>query len=327
MLLHKTNINFFRNFSKTAYLLLRGNQQQIQEIPIPPTSAKESEKNEIKITKFRKDDKNDIKKLAQLVTYLRSNKKREQENQIIIEGNQLIKEAVEAKIQLNKLIFSDQSKIKEVTDMMGKSCNSVDFIKVPQSEMSFYSVLQTCPGLIGIFTKPEPPPEKMNALPITLISDNVREPQNLGSIIRVSNAVPIKNMLVPKGNVNFWDTKTIRGSCGSIFHFPVYKANWDEIDEKISKDNLVLIADNNVREHGQNNALNYDGIPKELLKDRNIILIIGGETHGVSDEACNFASKRDYRIINIPLDKTVDSLNVSTALGIILFELRRVLKN
>lgn len=134
-------------------------------------------KSEINITRLKKEDR----KLAQLITLLRSRKKKEFDNQIIVEGNQLIKEAIEAQIKLNKLIFSDALKLVEITNVMSKKAKEgVEFFKVPQSELTLYSVLQTCPGLIGIFDKPDVPEVKYEALNVNIVCDNVRDPSNLG---------------------------------------------------------------------------------------------------------------------------------------------------
>lgn len=314
-----------RNFSRTSNLLLR--QQAVSDHQpqiIPQAVQKESNKDGpvIEIKKLKKNDK----ELAQLITLLRTKKKKEIDKQIIVEGNQLIKEAVEAHIKLNKLIFSDLHKIKDVVEVLGKSTAAVEFIRVPTPDLSFYSVLQTCPGLIGIFDKPQLPQTKLNSFDINVICDNVREPQNLGALIRVSNALPIAKMFLPKGSVDPWDTKSIRGSCGSIFHLPVQNGiSWEEIATEDDTDGLVLIADNNVENYDENVIVNYDKIPPELLVDKKITVIIGGETQGISNEALMYAKQRDYRVVHIPIDSTSNSLNVATALGVILFELRRVL--
>lgn len=320
-----------RNFSNTACRLIRSGAQRIvtpvEPIITPEESKVEKEvkenkvkENELKIKKLKKGDK----ELSQLITFLRTAKKqrKEHENMIIVEGNQLIKDAVQAKFTLNKLIFSQVENVKEIEKDLDKN---VELIKVPERELSFYSVLTTCPGLIAIFTKPAKIQPKGRPFPITIIADNVREPQNLGSIIRVSNALPIEKMILPKGSIDPWDTKSIRGSSGSIFHLPVEsRADWNDINQSKGHD-IVLIADNNTKKYNQDKIIHYDRIPRDLLLNNKITLIIGGETHGISDAAFEFASMRDYHVIKISLDQSVNSLNVSTALGIILFELRRLL--
>lgn len=256
----------------------------------------------------------------------KSKKKLEREQQIIVEGKQLIVEAVEAHLKLNHLLFSHLDKIEGVCQRMGDSTGHVNFLRVPQQDLSQWSVLTTCPGLIGIFDKPNVTKPKENAYPITVICDNIREPNNVGAVVRLANALPATKVLMPKGCANPWDVKAIRGSSGSIFHMPVDDSlTWEMIDfsAKNNENTVVLIADNNSSNYYPSKNLSYDEIPSELILGKDIFLVIGGETHGVSDEARAFASRRNWKVINIPTDSSVDSLNTSNALAIILFELRR----
>lgn len=263
-------------------------------------------------------------------TSRKSKKKLEKEQQIIVEGKMLITEAVEKHLKLNYLLFSHMEKISDVLSVMGSSTSNVNFIKVPQQDLTFWSVLTTCPGVIGIFDKPKPPMPKKNALPITVICDNIREPNNLGAVIRLSNALPAMKVLLPKGCADPWDVKAIRGSSGSIFHMPTEDSlSWQQIDEGVSTsdDSIVLIVDNDISKYLPSTIVQYDQMTDDLIGGRDIFLLLGGETHGIGDEAINFAVKRKWKVVNIPLDSTVNSLNTSNALAIVLFELRRKLSS
>ena len=105
--------------------------------------------------------------------------------------------------------------------------------------------------------------------------------------------------------------------------------SWQEVDGSLenSANSIVLIADNDTSRYYPRDVIDYDKIPEDLLAGKEIIVMIGGETHGFGDEARNFLSNRNWKAINIPLDGTVESLNVSNALAIILFELRRKLSS
>lgn len=267
--------------------------------------------------------------LSNLMLLVKSKKHRLQKDQVVVEGNQLIYEAVKSHFKLNYLLFNQFDKIEPVLDIMGRSTGSTEFVKVPQHDLKVFSCLTTCPGVIGIFDKPEVN-QKENSLPITIICDNIREPNNLGSIIRVGNALPVEKILLPKGCTDPWDTKCIRGSSGSVFYTPVQTAlKWIDIEESIKSvqgESIVLIADNNGSKYDLTNIINYDQIDARHLKNKHIYVIIGGETHGISEDAIRFASKGQWKVINIPLDSTTNSLNTSSAISVILFELRRQLK-
>lgn len=239
----------------------------------------------------------------------------------------MITEGVQADLKLNHLLFSHLEKIGPVLENLKPELSaSVNFLRVPQQDLTQWSVLTTCPGLIGIFDKPKVVKTKENAYPITVVCDNIREPNNVGAVVRLANALPALKVLMPKGCAHPWDVKAIRGSSGSVFHMPTEDSmTWEMIDSLRDDDTtIVLIADNNSSNYYPSKCVNYDEIPKELIAGKNIFLIIGGETHGISDEARAFASRRNWKTIIIPTDSDC-CLNTSTALAIVLFELRRVL--
>jgi 16S rRNA (guanosine(1370)-2'-O)-methyltransferase len=113
-----------------------------------------------------------------------------------------------------------------------------------------------------------------------------------------------------------------------VFFIPTEDAmSWRDVDNILNynDDTIVLVADNDTSKYDPSRVIEYDKIPAEIIAGKEIIVVIGGETHGVGEEARNFLERRNWRAINITLDKTVNSLNVSTALAVVLFELRRKL--
>lgn len=148
-------------------------------------------------------------------------------------------------------------------------------------------------------------------------------------MIRLSNALPAYQVLLPKGCADPWDVKAIRGSSGAIFQMSTeYGLTWENVDEICNDpESIVLIADNDISKYPGSRIFAYDQIPENLIMDKRIYLVLGGETHGVSDYAMNFASGRPWNVVHIPLVSTADSLNTSNALAIILFELRRKLSS
>lgn len=314
----KFNLTLIRTLSNCAY--------NFNKAQVASTAEFSEVDSGIQFKKLKLNDK----ELSDTILTIKSKKRKQRDQKIIIEGNVLIKEALKAHLRPDKFIFSDIRKLNElyrdITKIVGNNVvNSIENLKVPQTDLTFYSALTTCPGLIAIFDKPQQIPKKSNALPITVISDGCKEPNNVGAVIRVCNSLPVTQLLLPKGNVDIWDTKSIRGSSGSVFHLPTQtQLSWEEMDQKIGPDDLVLIADNNLRRYNSENVLDYDKIPDELIRSKgHFCVIIGGEAQGISKEALTFAKNRNWKVVNIPIESTANSLNISNALAIILFELRR----
>lgn len=126
-----------------------------------------------------------------------------------------------------------------------------------------------------------------------------------------------------------WDTKVLRAGCGGHFKLRIKsKVNWEEIREEISSNSNVFVADNDSTKI-QKSESSISSIPiipyysVNFRKSEKIVLIIGGETEGISQESYEFTAERKGVRLNIPLGNDIDSLNTNTAFGIISFEIKR----
>lgn len=190
-------------------------------------------------------------------------------------------------------------------------------------DLKNWTCLTTCPGVIGIFEKREVKKPK-NCLPVTIICDNIREPNNLGSIVRVAAALPCSNVITMKGCADVWDAKCLRGGSGGHFNIPIVGSiSWIELTEKVhSMPHRVILADNNVDKYESKKIIEYSSL-SILPATEPIFVVIGGETHGISEEAIAFAKRTSWSCLHIPLAGHTNSLNTTAALGIILFEIRK----
>ncbi|PBC29340.1 RNA methyltransferase protein [Apis cerana cerana] len=208
--------------------------------------SQETKNKEIEITvknnKFMKLKEND-KIITSLMIKLKSRKKREKDNEIILEGQRLITDALKSGAIPSAIIYNDPTKIAAL-----KLPEEVKLYKVPYKTIQLWSTLTTSPGLLGIFKTPDINnniPDN-NALPLTIICDNIREPGNLGSIMRVATAVGCEKLIIMKGCVDLWDPKVLRSAAGTHFQLPILAfPTWDEISSLITKDSNIFITDSN----------------------------------------------------------------------------------
>nr|KAF7408930.1 hypothetical protein H0235_013782 [Vespula pensylvanica] len=116
----------------------------------------------------------------------------------------------------------------------------------------FYSFLHK-----GIF--PIPDTEKIepapNALPLTIICENIRDPANLGSIIRIAAGVGCEKLILLKGCVDLWDMKVLRSAVGAHFRLPIYQSTSNDLSSFISDGMNVFVTDNNTI-HNTNKVFN-----------------------------------------------------------------------
>lgn len=144
-----------------------------------------------------------------------------------------------------------------------------------------------------------------------LILSSVRDPGNLGTIIRTSAAFGKKTVVVSKDCADLYNQKTVRASMGALFRVSVYVA--DDLCaaiEGIKKTGRDVYA----------TALTDKAFPLNAVKEPSeCCFVMGNEGHGLSDEVIKSCSGT----VIIPMEKDAESLNVASAASVILWEAYR----
>lgn len=205
---------------------------------------------------------------------------------MVVEGKRLIKDALQTGIEPQAVFVTDESHLTDFEQFREELTKSIPIYRVPIKDVSVWSSLTTPPGVLGIFKRPLQMKPPKNCLPITVICDNIREPNNLGSIFRICSALPCSQVIVTKGCADPWDAKCIRGGSGGQFHIPIeYPVLWEALSG-VASESSVFLADNQCH----SKSLQFRTIDQQLFsglakEQENIFLVIGGETHGISREA------------------------------------------
>ena len=149
-----------------------------------------------------------------------------------------------------------------------------------------------------------------------IILDDIQDPGNLGTIIRLVDASGFSDIILTKNSVDYYNEKVVRSSMGSIFHVNLHTMEKIEIVDYLKKQQYNIVV----------TSLQEDSIPyMEMSLDERNAFVFGNEGHGVSKEFLDIA---DEKVI-IPISGQAESLNVAMALGILLFysrDLKRVLE-
>ncbi|KAJ8959964.1 hypothetical protein NQ318_009397 [Aromia moschata] len=278
-------------------------------------------------------------RISAILVEIKSKKEKEKKDLILLEGKRLIKDALIAGCKLEYILFSRMQELNYIKPFLPKL--GAQLYKMPYREIQMWSDLTTSPGLMGIFKIPDANNVKSAAdFPLTIICDNIREPNNLGSVLRICSGVGCKQVILTKGCVNVWDTKVLRSAMGAHFKLNIErKSNWLGIRSKIDSFSSIYIADNHLVSIDPGDTMKTENNLEELLQavpvlpyysvdfriDKHIVLVIGGETEGISKESYELASDLKGVRLNIPLSNDIESLNAGTALGIIAFEIKRQL--
>jgi len=166
---------------------------------------------------------------------------------------------------------------------------------------------QTPQGILAVLPMLKPPQKKK--VDFILIADGVRDPGNLGAMLRTAAAAGVDEVWLPTGTVDPFAPKVVRAAMGAHFRLPVHAGDWEQIQADTQERGLhVYLA-----AAGRGTAYTQADFRRPLA------LIVGGEASG----AGNRAQKLADGYVHIPMPGEIESLNAAIAAAILLFEIVR----
>ena len=192
--------------------------------------------------------------------------------------------------------------------------NKVAVNEVTDDEMARITSLTTpSPCLLILQTRNTPFDITIAEKELVLMLDEIKDPGNLGTIIRTADWFGFKHIVCSLNTVDLYNPKTIQSTMGSIARVNVSYQNLDEILEKMKQKVAVY-----------GSLLDGENILNKKLSTNGFI-IIGNESKGISDKIRNYVNENIYIPAYHPhaeIDKP-ESLNASIATAIICYEFRR----
>jgi TrmH family RNA methyltransferase len=241
---------------------------------------------------------NEKVKLAQaLQTRARARRK---EGKIALEGVRLVRDALQAGQHPEFVLMTPDLRDGGLLALLKEQW--VEPLPVSDEVMRSVSETEQPQGVLAVF--PMPQPNLPAKLARALILDAVRDPGNLGTMLRTAAAAGVEAVLLSPDSADPYNPKALRGGMGAHFRVPVVELEWSAIASACAGMNVYL-ADGG-------GDLRYDAADWS----RPWTVIVGGEAHGAGEEAHAMATAR----ISIPMAAATESLNAAVAAGVILFE-------
>jgi TrmH family RNA methyltransferase len=235
------------------------------------------------------------KSQIKLITSLQQKKYRDANGLFIAEGPKVIAELQEGGFKLHSLFSTEEG-----------SDQSESFFLISQPELQKLSFLKTANTCLALFEIPKP--KKLNQDGLILALDAIRDPGNLGTIIRLCDWFGIEELVCSIDTADCYNPKVIQATMGSIARVQVTYCDLE-----------AYLKNTDVTVYGAC----MDGIDVYSKKTpTNGILVMGNEANGIS----NGVEKLLHEKITIPQfgkNKKTESLNVATATAILLSEFKR----
>ena len=233
-------------------------------------------------------------------------KERREANAFVVEGVRLVEEAVISDWGLRFALYDETLSERGKLQVERLKSRNVDVEMVSTSLMKSLSETEMPQGLLAVLEFKQL--SITNPLNFALIPDQIRDPGNLGTLLRSAAATGVQAVLIPPETTDPFAPKVVRSGMGAHFRLPIHSINWDEITQISKSANLqIYIAD-------------MDGVSCwETDLSQPLALIIGSEAEGASDEARKLARQK----ISIPMAGNVESLNAGVAGSVLMFEVVR----
>ncbi len=228
----------------------------------------------------------------------------------VIEGSRIIETAIEANVGIREVFF---------TDRFGSEGEGGGLLKTLRTKGA--NIFVTTEHVINKITDTETPqgiaaivsyekssldrlPVRKN--PIFAVADGIREPGNLGTIIRTADAAGIDAVILLEGTCDVLIPKVIRATAGSIFHVPIAHAKAETFVKWLRDMNIKLAVTSADADESVFNA--------EL--DGPVAFVFGNEARGVSETIRKSADV----FLKVPIYGNAESLNVATSAAVCLYE-------
>lgn len=225
---------------------------------------------------------------------------REKEQLVFLEGERLVNDSASYGADI-KSVYIKEGYIGKIP-----CCNNV--FTLTSTLFDKVCETKTPQGIIAVAKMPIYKFDKINN-GVSIICDNLRDPGNLGTIIRTAHAVKATAVILTKGTVDPFNMKTVRASMGSVFSIPIIYSDINEI-QNLKKCGITICS-----------AIPNDNPISifDLELDKNTAFVIGNEADGITDNIIEISDRQ----FMIPMPGGTESLNAAVAASICLYEYLR----
>jgi TrmH family RNA methyltransferase len=231
---------------------------------------------------------------------------RREQQAFLAEGVRLVEEAVGSDWPFRFVLHTSELSARGVELLRQLKQRGVEADEVSTRLLASISETENSQGILAVLA--DQIPRRVHTLDFVLIADSIRDPGNLGTLLRSAEAAGADAVFLAPGTTDAFAPKVVRSAMGAHFRLPLYEINWDEVRTQVGAYGWnVYLAD-------------MDGTSCwETDFRRPLALIIGGEAEGATASARAVATHK----VGIPMRGRGESLNAAVAGAILLFEVAR----
>ncbi|MBQ0768513.1 MAG: RNA methyltransferase [Bizionia sp.] len=248
--------------------------------------------------------------IKQVVLLKDKSRERKKSGVFIIEGLREIKLALKGGYAIETVLFYADLLPKE--QLQGLSLNASQYIEITKDVYQKIAYRETTEGIIAIAKSKDNTIDKLifnTDNPLILVAEAPEKPGNIGAILRTADAANVDAVIIANPKTDLYNPNIIRSSVGCVFTNQIAMGSTSDIIAFLKSKNIAVYA-----------AILQDAVAYHTENFTTpTAIVVGTEATGLSEE-WRIASKQN---IIIPMQGEIDSMNVSVAAGILIFEAKR----
>ncbi|ULC60947.1 RNA methyltransferase [Flaviramulus sp. BrNp1-15] len=248
--------------------------------------------------------------IRQLVQLKDKSRERKKSGLFLIEGIREVSLAIKGGFELETILFyPDLCSIKRLNELTTQQLNTIEISKEVYEKLAYR---ETTEGILALAKSKNHDISNLafnTKNPLILVAEAPEKPGNIGAILRTADAANVDAVIIANPKTDLYNPNIIRSSVGCVFTNNIATGSTSEII-KFLKSNNINIYCAALQASGEYHTQDYN---------KPTAIIVGTEATGLSDEWLENSSQN----IIIPMQGEIDSMNVSVAAGILIFEAKR----
>ncbi|WP_299099634.1 RNA methyltransferase [uncultured Winogradskyella sp.] len=248
--------------------------------------------------------------IKQLVLLKEKSRARKKTNQFLIEGKRELSLAIKGGYKVDTLLFFPD--LFSESEAKAMSAYGIEIIEISKDVFQKLAHRDTTEGVIALVNSKTQALEDLKLTsknPLILVAEAPEKPGNIGALLRTADAANVDAVIIANPKSDLYNPNIIRSSVGCVFTTEIAMASSEEAIAFLHKYNFNIfsaILQESESYHSQNYTL-----PTAI--------VVGTEATGLTQEWRKAAKQN----ISIPMQGVIDSMNVSVAAGILIFEAKR----
>lgn len=251
-----------------------------------------------------------IKKIALLTEKSRERKK---QGLCVIEGAREMRLAIQGGYKIQTLLFQpDIFTEKQLKELLSYAPYSIETIAISKEVYEKISYRSSTEGVIALAETKKHSLESLklsNKCPLLLVAEAPEKPGNIGALLRTADAAHIDGVIIANPKTDLYNPNIVRSSIGCVFTVPIATGTTEEVLSFLKERNINIYCA----------ALSASKPYYEVPFNEASAIVVGTEDEGLTDQWLRHSTQN----IIIPMEGVIDSMNVSVAAAVLVFEAKR----